>query len=413
MSTSPARHCDIAIIGAGPAGSVAAALLANKGYDVVVLERQEFPRFSIGESLLPQCMAVLDEAGMTEAVVEAAFQKKDGAEFDRGEAHAVFDFSDKFTAGCATTFEVQRARFDKILADQAACAGAAIHYRREIVEVDLGDECVILRHVGQDGELADLRAGFCFDASGFGQTLANKLDLVRPSSWPARESIFTHVIDRMDPESFDRNKILITVHPVRHEIWFWLIPFSNGNSSLGVVGPKGAFAHFPGSGHAVLQAVVAETGRLDDLLTGAEYLEPCGQIVGYASDIERLFGERFAILGNASGFLDPVFSSGVTIALKSASLAAGVLHRQLKGQSVCWSRDYREPLNRGVRTFREFVAAWYDGRLQDIIFSDGHNRRIRRMICSILAGYAWDERNPYVVQPERRLTALAEACRQS
>lgn len=411
MSTTIASRCDVAIIGAGPAGAVAAALLAGKGYDVVVLERQAFPRFSIGESLLPQCMAVLEEAGMMEAVVAGAFQPKNGATFSRGDAEAIFDFSDKFTPGWSSTFEVQRARFDTILADQAARSGVAVHYRCEIVAMEFEGDLLTLSYAQSDGGRGQLRAAYCLDASGFGQVIARAQGLLRPSAWPKRQSVFTHVVDNIEPRSFDRNKILISVHPRHHDIWFWLIPFSNGKSSLGVVGAEKALARFAGENVEVLRGLVSETTLLASLLVEADYDRPCERLTGYASDVNRLHGEKFALLGNAGGFLDPIFSSGVTIALKSASLAAQVLDRQLRGDTVNWERDFAAPLERGVNTFREFVKAWYDGRLQDIIFASSHNSRVRQMICSILAGYAWDESNPYVAQPERRLTVLAELCR--
>jgi flavin-dependent dehydrogenase len=405
------KSCDVAIIGAGPAGAVAASLLAAKGYDTVILERQEFPRFSIGESLLPQCMEVLDEAGMLDAVVSAKFQLKNGAAFERNGDRAVFDFSDKFSLGCSTAFEVQRDRFDKILADRAAASGAAVHYRCEITGVDLAVDQPVLSYLNADGTPARLRTKFCLDASGFGQTLAKLQNLVRPTNWPARESIFTHVVDRVDSHKFDRGKILITIHPAHQDIWFWLIPFSDGSSSLGVVAAQGALDRFEGDEQSVLRQIISETGELESLLANAEYHKPCARLTGYASEVEKIHGENFAMLGNASGFLDPVFSSGVTIALKSSSLAANCLDRRFRGQKVDWEQEFTAPLNRGVETFRQFVAAWYDGRLQDIIFADSQSPRIRQMICSILAGYAWDDNNPYVVKPQRRLSALAAICR--
>lgn len=406
-----AKNCDIAVIGAGPAGAVAAAILAEKGYDVVILERQEFPRFSIGESLLPQCMETLDEAGMLNAVMAARFQLKNGAAFERGGDRVVFDFSDKFSPGCATALEVQRDRFDMILADQAAGSGVAVHYRCEITDVDLAADRPVLSYLDGDGKSARLRARFCLDASGFGQTLARLQNLVRPAIWPVRESIFTHIVDHVDAQKFDRCKILITVHPTHRDIWYWLIPFSDGSSSLGVVAEQEILASFDGDEQAILRQIVSEAGELASLLANAEYHKPCARLTGYASEVDKIHGQHFAMLGNAGGFLDPVFSSGVTIALKSSSLAADCLDRHFRGQKVDWEQQFAAPLKRGVDTFREFVAAWYDGRLQDIIFADGQNQAIRQMICSILAGYAWDENNPYVTKTERRLSALAEMCR--
>jgi flavin-dependent dehydrogenase len=409
MSVVPT--CDVAIVGAGPAGAVAASILSRKGYEVVVLERQSFPRFSIGESLLPQCMEFLDEAGMIPAIEAAGFQQKNGAAFDRAGVRSVFDFSDKFSEGWSSTFQVQRARFDKILADEAANAGAMVHYRCEIEGIKLEDESVRLQFKNEQGRSGELRSRFCLDASGFGKTLAKLLDLDVPGEGPSREAIFTHVTDRTPSPDFDRNKILITVHPIHHFVWFWLIPFSDGTSSLGVVGPKEFFAGYTGDALENLRTIVGETGLLGDLMRTAEYPESAQRVTGYASQVSRLHGPNFALLGNASGFLDPVFSSGVTIALKSASLAADTLDRQLRGKTPNWEVDYAAPLSLGVSTFRHFVSAWYDTSLQDIVLARSAHPRIRKMICSILAGYAWDQKNPYVTQTRRRLSALAEICR--
>jgi flavin-dependent dehydrogenase len=406
-----ASSCDVAVIGAGPAGAVAAAMLARRGYDVAVLERQSFPRFSIGESLLPQCMTFLEEAGMIGAVEAAGFQLKNGAAFERGATRSSFDFSDKSAAGWSTTYQVQRARFDAVLADEAATAGAAVHYRRELVGVGFEAGAVQLQHRSTEGEAGVLTCRYCLDASGFGKSLSGLLGLEAPAGGEARESLFTHVTDHMGAGDFDRNKILITVHPTHHFVWFWLIPFSDGTSSLGVVGPREFFTAYTGDPLADLQAIVGETGLLGDLMKRADFTQPVRRISGYASRVSRLFGPRFALLGNAGGFIDPVFSSGVTIALKSASLAAAAVDRELKGEAVDWAADFARPIEVGVDTFRAFVCAWYDTSLQDIIFARSPEPRIRSMICSILAGYAWDTANPYVTQPRRRLAALAELCR--
>lgn len=408
---SVATSCDVGVIGAGPAGAVAAAMLARKGYHVVVLERQSFPRFSIGESLLPQCMAFLDEAGMTEAVAAAGFQLKNGAAFDRAGVHSSFEFSDKSADGWATTYQVQRARFDQILANEAEKAGAVVHYLREITGVRFEADAVVLDHRGENGGTAELTCRWCLDASGFGKSLSSLLGLDEPVPGESRESLFTHVVDHLRPDDLDRNKILITVHPVHRSVWFWLIPFSDGTASLGVVGPRSHLAHYSSDPRAALQDVVAETGLLGNLMRRAEFKLPVRRIAGYASRVSRLHGPRFALLGNAGGFIDPVFSSGVTIALKSASLAAAAVDRELKGDRVDWETAFAAPLEVGVATFRAFVSAWYDTSLQDIIFARSPEPRIKRMICSILAGYAWDLTNPYVNQPGRRLAALAELCR--
>jgi len=146
------------------------------------------------------------------------------------------------------------------------------------------------------------------------------------------------------------------------------------------------------------------------VLKNATWDTPARTIGGYSANVKTLHGPGFALLGNAAEFLDPVFSSGVTIAMRSASMAASLLHRQLSGEQVDWENQFAQPLKRGVDTFRVYVEGWYDGSFQDVIYFEKAQPEIRRMISSILAGYAWDQNNPYVAEHKRRLGVLAELC---
>lgn len=403
---------DVLVIGAGPSGAVAAALLVRQGYRVTVLEREQFPRFSIGESLLPQCMAYLEEAGMLEAVRAAGFQPKNGARFQWQGRYSGFDFSEQFTAGFGETYEVERSRFDKLLADEAARQGADIRYRHEICAVDLEGDSARVDCVGPAGETLTFTARFVLDASGFGRVLPRLLALDAPSGFPVRGSLFTHIADGIDDSDFDREKILITVHPQHRGVWYWLIPFAGGRASIGVVAEPDFLAVYSDREPLyALREIVAEDPELTRLLARASWDTPARRITGYSANVTHLYGSRFALLGNAGEFLDPVFSSGVTIALRSASMAAALLHRQLEGNEVDWESEFARPMGRGVATFRTFVEAWYDGRFQDVVFHAGEGFEIRRMICSILAGYAWDQDNPFVQQPEKRLNSLWRFCR--
>ncbi|WP_246038655.1 NAD(P)/FAD-dependent oxidoreductase [Chitiniphilus eburneus] len=406
---------DILIIGAGPAGALAATLLRRQGRRVTVIEREVFPRFSIGESLLPQSMGLLEAAGMLQDVVEAGFQYKNGAAFARGEERTAFDFREKSSAGWGTTYQVQRARFDQVLADHATRQGAEIRYGHQVLAADVAGERPRLTVRAPDGGEYAIDGEFLLDASGFGRTLPRLLQLDTPSDFPPRGALFTHVEDGIAQggpaaANFDREKILITVHPRHCDVWYWLIPFSNGRASLGVVAEQSFLEGYAGSDTERLQALVGEDPGLSRLLANARWDTPARQIKGYAANVKSLWGHNFALLGNAGEFLDPVFSSGVTIALKSATLAAAALQRQAAGETVDWEADYARPLKRGVDTFRAFVRAWYDGRFQQIIFHPHKNETIKRMISAILAGYAWDETNPFVAQPERRLASLEAAC---
>ncbi|WP_299584894.1 NAD(P)/FAD-dependent oxidoreductase [uncultured Microbulbifer sp.] len=400
---------DVVIIGAGPAGAVAGALLAKKGWRVSIVEREEFPRFSIGESLLAQCMESLEKADMLEAVKSAGFQFKNGAAFEWDGARTAFDFREKFTPGCGTAFQVPRAKFDKILADEAERQGVKVYYRHSIVSADISENDVKLI-VEHKGENLAFHARFVLDASGFGRVLPRLLDLNRPSEFPLRESVFTHVEDNIVDSNFDRDKILITVHPSERDIWYWLIPFTDGRASIGVVGEKEKIAVWGEEPEQVLKGAIASAPALEKTLCNAKFDTNIQRIRGYSSDVTKLAGPGFALLGNAGEFLDPVFSSGVTIAMKSSELATECLHRQLSGETVDWDKEFVEPLKLGVEVFKTYVKAWYDGRFQDVIFYQTDQKEIKSMICSILAGYAWDKKNPFVAAAERRLNTLVEIC---
>ncbi len=401
---------DVAIIGAGPAGSIAAALLRQRGHRVLVLEQAHFPRFSIGESLLPQAMVFIEEAGMAAAVNGAGFQVKNGAAFARDGRHADFDFRRKSSPGPGTTFQVQRAQFDQLLAREAASAGADIRFGHRLQAIGDGPEGYPRLTVsGDQGEHLQVDCRFVLDASGFGRVLPRLLELERPSDFPVRQSVFTHIEDNIDDAGYDRDKILIVVHPRRKDVWYWLIPFSNGRSSLGVVAEERYFGA-DDEPEQLLREAVAASPDLTRLLGNARFDKPVNRIRGYACNVKSLWGRHFALLGNAGEFLDPVFSSGVTIAMKSASLAAPLVSRQLNGEAVDWQEEYAAPLQLGIETFRTYVNAWYDGSFQDVVFSSRQQDRVRAMICSILAGYAWDTGNPYVREPAR-LDTLVSLCR--
>jgi flavin-dependent dehydrogenase len=403
---------DVVVIGAGPAGSVAAAILVKAGLSVEVLERAHFPRFSIGESLLPQAMEWLDEAGLLRDVVEAGFQHKNGAIFRCGEAQSIFDFRVKTASGWGTTYQVRRDKFDDILARGAMRAGAKISFGQTVVAMRPDAAAPSLTVRDEAGAEREITARFVLDASGFGRVLARLLDLETPTSFPTRMSIFTHVEDRIPPDAYDRNKILITVNPANREIWYWMIPLAEGLCSMGVVGRPEHLAAYGATREEQLQALVDESGLMGRLLAKATRTRDVGEISGYACKVSSLAGRGYALLGNAGEFLDPVFSSGVTIALKSASLASRLVIRQLGGETPDWQAEFVQPLSRGIETFRAYVNGWYDGTLQTVIFRQPADpNQIKAMITSVLAGYAWDDENPFVREPVRYLSLVEELCR--
>ncbi|MFD1438942.1 NAD(P)-binding protein [Acinetobacter sp. ANC 4282] len=419
---SSMQHTDVLIIGAGPSGSSAAALLRQKGYQVTIIEKQYFPRFSIGESLLPQSMVFLEEAGLLdtvrEHVGEFAFQFKNGAAFLRGKQRSFYDFTQKFTDGPGTTWQVRRANFDHLLAQQAEKQGAEIRFGHEVIDVDVTPEQPILTVKDEQENVYQIQAKFLLDASGFGRILPKFLDLESPSDFPVRRAVFTHIEDGiLDDPDFDREKILITVHAKDHRAWYWLIPFADGRSSFGVVAEQDFFEQygFDGSAdydvEALLKRILADDESLSQVLRNATFDTPVRTLVGYSANVKHLADRNYALLGNAGEFLDPVFSSGVTIALKSSSLAIPLVDQVLQGQTVNWMEQYEKPLREGIQVFRAYVESWYTGEFQDVVFSTQQDEKIRRMVSSLLAGYAWDTTNPIHKNAKKRLSTLAEYCR--
>lgn len=418
------QQTDVLIIGAGPSGSSAGCLLRQKGYNVIIIERQHFPRFSIGESLLPQSMQFLEEAKLLDDVKENAerlyFQFKNGARFLRNKQTAYYDFTEKFTAGYGTTWQVRRASFDHLLAQGAEKQGVEIRFGHTVVAVDVEREQPILTVQNEQGENYQIQAKFLLDASGFGRILPKFLDLEYPSNFPIRQAIFTHIEDNIatDDNRFDRNKILITVHDKYHATWYWTIPFTDGRSSFGIVSTPEFFERYhvddetQNDNASLMQRILADDEALSDVLKNAKFDTPVQKLVGYSANVKQLFGKNYALLGNAGEFLDPVFSSGVTIALKSSSMAVPLVDQVLQGKQVDWQQQYEIPLRKGIKVFRAYVEAWYQGDFQDVVFSQHQNEDVRKMVSSLLAGYAWDENNPMNNNSVRRLKALAEYCRE-
>lgn len=413
VGTNLNQAYDVVIIGAGPSGTVAASMLIKAGHSVLILEKQFFPRFSIGESLLPQCMVFLEEAGLQNVLDKYAlkndFQLKNGAAFHKKGKNSAFDFTEKFSAGPGITYQVKRGVFDKLLADETQAKGVEIRYGHQVNNVAQLTPHVCLDVEDENQQSYQVSAKFLLDASGFGRVLPRLLDLELPSTFPVRHSYFTHFKDGIDCPDFDRNKILITVNPNYSDVWYWLIPFSDGTASVGVVGTPNRFDNLI-SADDTLMNYINDDPNLKRLFKNAQPINDVRVIKGYSADVSQLYGDNFALLGNAGEFLDPVFSSGVTIAMKSASLAAPLVIKQLQGNDVDWNNDYEKALRFGVDTFRCFVEGWYDESFQNVVYHDQHDDSVRPMISSILAGYAWDAENPYVAKSSRRLAVLAEIC---
>ncbi|WP_111747384.1 NAD(P)/FAD-dependent oxidoreductase [Salinisphaera orenii] len=402
---------DVAIIGAGPAGSTAATWLADRGWHVRVVERSHFPRFAIGESLLPKCMDCLAEAGLLEAVRHAGYQIKRGVRFGRSNRMGRFYFADAAGTNWDWTWHVQRADFDQRLASEASRRGAIVGFGETVESIDRTSPGAPRLGIQNDsGESFELSARFVLDASGAGRVLPKLLHLEAEADGPDRAAVFTHVADGIEHPDLRRDELMITVHPERADVWYWLIAFSDGRASIGVVGDSTFIANQGKDAAAQLRALIAAEPQIAEALTNAKFDRQTFSAKQFATPVDRLFGQDFALLGNAGEFVDPIFSSGVTVALQSAISAAELVDRQLGGESIDWQTDFERPLRAGLNVFRAYVDAWYDASLQDVFFTPYPPSDVRQRVGSILAGYVWNGNNPFVVQPKRRLRTLCRLC---
>src|SRR5690606_7677179 len=226
---------EVLVIGAGPSGCVSAAHLHQNNVKVKMVEKTRFPRLVVGESLIPRVMDHFDEAGFMPALNAMNFEKKLGARFIRGEEICLFDFSDKYGDGWDWTWQVPRADFDNTLARECLRKGIDLEFETEVLEVHFEGKKSRTIVKDKDGNLKEITADFIIDSSGYGRVLPRLLDLDTPSKLDPHSSIFTHVKDVNRPEGEEGT--LISFDILETEVWLWVIPFSNGNTSLGVVGP--------------------------------------------------------------------------------------------------------------------------------------------------------------------------------
>ncbi|AMA48500.1 NAD(P)/FAD-dependent oxidoreductase [Flavobacterium covae] len=398
---------DVLIIGAGPSGCVSASYLHNNGIHVKVVEKTKFPRLVVGESLIPRVMDHFYESGLFSALDSMNFEKKLGARFIRGEEICIFDFSVKHDKGWDWTWQVPRADFDNTLAEEVIRKGIDLEFETEVLDVVFNGSNSITTVKEKNGESKEIHAKFIIDSSGYGRVLPRLLDLDTPSKLDPHSSIFTHIKDINRPEGEEGT--LISFDILETEVWLWVIPFSNGNTSVGIVGPTSfinSLSKNNDTAEALKNAIqksdyyIKRFGRLDFLF------EPV-KLENYSRSVKKMYGEGFALTGNSSEFLDPVFSSGVAFATESGMLSAKLVHRQLKGEKIDWEVEFTQYMRSGIDVFTTYVKEWYTGNLQTLFFHQPENPDVKKKICAVLAGYVWDETNPFVKKHDSVIKNMA------
>ena len=399
------EQVDVLVIGAGPAGTVAASIINKAGYKVKIIEKEQFPRFVIGESLLPKCMEPLEEAGFLPALKAHGFQEKFGAKFINEQQDVMdFNFAHQYTKGWTWTWQVPRADFDQILAKEAERMGVEVAYLTTVINIVFEGTDSTTTVVGANGVESQINAKFIVDGSGYGRVIPRLFGLEKQSNLSPRKTLFTHIKDIRRDNYVEPNRILIVDH--KPGVWIWCIPFSNGNTSCGFVGNPEFFDTVNGSLEEQMRTLIAADSNIAERFSGCKFVFEPKMIQSWSATSTRFYGDGYVLTGNVTEFLDPIFSSGVTLATVSAQRAAHLVIKQLGGMVVDWEEEFTKPTMIGVDAFRTYVMAWYDGSLQKIFFNSTRIPDVVEQICSVLAGYVWDTTNPFVKNAEANVKRL-------
>ncbi len=378
------------VVGGGPGGGAAAGFLARAGVDVLVLEKLDFPRFRIGESLLPYQLPLLDRLGVGEKIRAAKFQVKRGATFlaeDFGGIRTV-DFEHGWDQRHPSAYQVPRAEFDALVLDHARACGAEIRHGVEVKRVLFdGDRAVGVEAVNRDGKAGEIRARMVVDASGGAAILSRPLKLRVPYPKMRRAALFTHYRGtRQHPEARAGDILL----PVHADVWYWHIPFSDGRSSVGAVFEPEKARGRARDPEALLLDLLSESPAMQHVLKEAERISEVRGASDFSWRSRQLAGNGWALVGDAAGFLDPTFSTGVFLAMTMGEKVSAAIARALGRRPGSPRRSdlarYEKESRRLLDAFRRYVEAFYDPSFMKTFCTPAPSDKMLRAVSSMLAG---------------------------
>ena len=387
---------DVIVIGGGPAGSTVAALVAETGRSVRLFEREQFPRFAIGESLMPETYWTFNRLGVLDQLKDSAFPRKHSVQFfgPSGRGSAPFYFADTNPHESAVTWQVLRGPFDEMLLDNARAKGAHVHQGARVLNVLLeGERATGVRAKLADGQTRDFAAQVVVDATGQSALIGRKLKLTQPEPELKKASIYTHYRGGQRDEGIDAGATLI-LHTANRDSWFWYIPLSDDVVSVGVVG---AISYLVQGRRADAQTIfdqeLAQCRPLQERLQRAEPLFPVKTTKDFSYRARRMAGEGWVLVGDAFCFLDPMYSSGVYLALKSGEMAADAIAGAFaKGDfSAAQLGGFGPTLVRGMEAVRKMVYAFY---AKDFSFAEFLKRHpeCKQGVIDVLSGNLFSER---------------------
>jgi flavin-dependent dehydrogenase len=383
---------DVAVIGGGPAGSSAATMMARAGHKVILFERDRFPRFHIGESLLASVNDAFDALGVQEKVRAMGFPQKWGATFGTGDGSVEHyaAFAEPGGVPQPQTWQVERARFDEMLLDHAESCGVDVFQGYRVLDVTCEADGVDVEVSEQLGNRKVTRVKAIVDASGRWGLLARKFNLRVDEPRLANIGFFAHYSGVPRQEGRRAGDIRVIA---RDDLgWFWLIPISDDLTSVGVVLRREVFETWPSMTHeAVLQRAIDETLAVAALMRDARREWPVRVEKDFSYGAKRYAGDRWLLAGDAGSFLDPVFSTGVAIALESGVEAGRAMSEALARDDFGGLRfhSFSTRQRNRYRAYRRFVVGFYSRNFRDLFFQPTPPKPMFNAIVRLLAGY-WD-----------------------
>lgn len=402
---------DVVVIGGGPAGSTVSTLLAQQGVAVQLFEREKFPRFHIGESLIPETYWVLERLNMLPKLKASHFIKKYSVQFVNatGKLSAPFYFWDNKPHECSETWQVVRSEFDQMMLENAREHGVLAHEQVRVRDVLFEDSRAVgVRIQTKDGQVQEVRAKVVVDASGQSGLIQNNLKLRVWDPVLNKGAIWTYWENAYRDVGRDEGATLVVQTPNKQG-WFWYIPLHDNRVSLGVVGPfdylfKGRESH-----EQTYHEEVALCPAVEERLKDAKRITGYFATKDYSYRGTACSGDGWVTIGDAFGFLDPLYSSGVMLALRSGEVAADAIVEGLKSGDLSaaqlgkWGPDF----HKGVDRMRRLVCEYYDG------FSFGnfvrHNPHLRGTITDLLIGDLFTDKVDVVWEPMESLYGEGKA----
>jgi flavin-dependent dehydrogenase len=378
---------DVAIIGGGPAGSTAATLLARAGRRAIVLEREKFPRFHIGESLLPFSTTAFDRLGVREKL-DRAFMPKHGGEIVAacGSKAVKFYFKDGFRSRRDRAYQVTRSEFDELLLNHSRENGAEVREETTVKDIVMNADHVRLEIEAADGATTAIECRYLLDCSGRQTVLGNFFNLKKSYDHLQKFSVFSHY-ENVDREPGIDGTLIRMVRGL--DRWFWMIPLTATRMSIGVVMDTATFRAMKLSPEAVLEKCIDEQPMILERMKNSERVAPVYSAGDYSYRNTKLCGDRWMLAGDAAGFIDPVFSSGVFLAIMSAEKAADVLDEILRDESrkSRLFQSYARRVNKVMDMYLTFVSSWYGGKeFMEVFLNPTEALQIAPAINAVLAG---------------------------